>query len=63
MFSFDPSMDTKDHQHNEKVMFYQTGLSDEDKERDSTKDIRNKGSWKMRRFASIMKDLGHEKVP
>lgn len=63
VFSFDPSMKISDHQHNKKIMFYKTGLSNKDREGDyEPNKVGSKSNWKMRQFASVLKDLGHENV-
>ena len=60
VFSFDPSMGFDDHRHSERVQFYNLGLSDVNRERNSK--LEGKPGWKTRNLISIIKQLGHEKV-
>ena len=51
VFSFDPSIGQKDHQHSERVWFYNIGIGD--------KDHTDKHNWKIRKLGSIMNMLNH----
>ena len=55
VFAFDPSMEIGDHQHSQRVTFFNLGLSDANREKDHR-------GWKVRNLLSIIKQLGHEKV-
>ena len=52
VYSFDPSMNKENHQHSEKVWFYNVGIAG--------KDYMNDRKWDLRTLASIMEMLGHK---
>ena len=56
VFSFDPSMDTPDHNHTKHIHFYNLGLGD----RDELLDQSDGKTWKMKTLRSIYHSLGHE---
>ena len=63
VFAFDPSTGKEDHNHSERVMFYNLGLSDVNQERtENVSDQLDKSAWKTRTLATIVKELGHSKV-
>ena len=63
VYAFDPSMGKGDHEHSEKVMFYNQALSDVNQERNtSVSDQLNKGAWKSRTLATTIMELGHFEV-
>lgn len=63
VFSFDPTTGKEDHQHSERVQFFNTGLADHDQEGNGKAAVDPPPSeWKTRTLASVMKDLNHREV-
>eukprot|EP00916_Digyalum_oweni_P019487 GHVL01032412.1.p1 GENE.GHVL01032412.1~~GHVL01032412.1.p1 ORF type:complete len:223 (-),score=6.03 GHVL01032412.1:88-756(-) len=62
VYSFDPSMKTKEHRRNPNVMFYPTGLSGFDNDTFEPKldsYVKMKTTWKIRTLTTLMRELGH----
>jgi hypothetical protein len=63
VFSYDPTIGQPDHDHSDRVKFFNIGLSSFDQEGDGkvSKDAQ-RTQWKTRTLASIINELGHDKV-
>lgn len=63
VFSFDPTIGQSDHNRSSGVKFFNIGLSSFDQEGSGriSKKI-PKSHWKTRTLASVINELGHEKV-